>query len=219
MRPRRIILLRHAQSEGNVDDTLFVTKADHQMELTPEGRDQARAAAKSLATQLHGESVHCYVSPYARTRQTLDCVREALGEQVVRVYEEPRLREQEWGNFQVREHVLAQKAARDSFGHFFYRFAHGESGADVFDRVSTFLETLHRDFSRENYPPNALLVTHGLTMRLFLMRWFHWSVEYFESLENPCLCEQITLALDPVSQSYALTTPLRQWKPVPLVTR
>ena len=32
---------------------------------------------------------------------------------------------------------------------------------------------------------SLVIVTHGLTMRLFCMRWFHWSVEYFESLENP----------------------------------
>ncbi|GAA3294993.1 hypothetical protein GCM10020295_21010 [Streptomyces cinereospinus] len=30
-----------------------------------------------------------------------------------------------------------------------------------------------------------LLVTHGLAMRLFCMRWFHWTVAEFESLSNP----------------------------------
>ena len=32
---------------------------------------------------------------------------------------------------------------------------------------------------------NALIVTHGLMLRLFLMRWFPWSVEEFEILRNP----------------------------------
>ena len=30
-----------------------------------------------------------------------------------------------------------------------------------------------------------LVVTHGLTGRLFLMRWFHWTVEKFEETYNP----------------------------------
>ena len=30
-----------------------------------------------------------------------------------------------------------------------------------------------------------LLVTHGLTLRIFLMRWFHWSVEDFLQVYNP----------------------------------
>ena len=99
--------------------------------------------------------------------------------------EEPRLREQDWGNWQDRDDVRLQKAYRDAYGHFFYRFAQGESGADVYDRVGAFLESLHRSFEAPDHPPNVLLVTHGLTMRLFCMRWFHWSVAEFESLSNP----------------------------------
>jgi broad specificity phosphatase PhoE len=61
----------------------------------------------------------------------------------------------------------------------------GESGADVYDRVTTFLDTMYRDFEKNNYPENTLIVSHGLTIRLFLMRWFHWSVEEYESKHNP----------------------------------
>lgn len=32
---------------------------------------------------------------------------------------------------------------------------------------------------------SLLLVTHGLTLRIFLMRWFHWSVEDFLQVYNP----------------------------------
>ncbi len=85
-----------------------------------------------------------------------------------------------------------QKAYRDAYGHFFYRFAQGESGADVYDRVGGFLESLYRSFEAPDHPPNVLLVTHGLAMRLFCMRWFHWTVAEFESLSNPgtprCAC-------------------------------
>lgn len=219
MRPQRIILIRHGQAEGNVDETLFETKADHQMELTALGQAQARAAGERLRAVLGDEPAQFYISPYVRTRQTFAGVREAVASSVHRAYEEPRLREQDWGNYQVREDMLRQKKARNAFGHFFYRFTHGESGADVYDRVSTFLETLHRDFQREAFPPNAVIVTHGLTMRLFLMRWFHWSVEYFESLENPDFCETRTLLRDPASGRYTLDRPLAQWKSVPLPPR
>lgn len=50
------------------------------------------------------------------------------------------------------------------------------SGADVFDRVSSFLETLHRDMKKGHCKENILLVSHGLTCRLFLMRYYHWEV-------------------------------------------
>ena len=40
----------------------------------------------------------------------------------------------------------------------------------------------------------ALIVTHGLTIRCFVMRFLHLSVEQFDSLANPHNCEIVTLA-------------------------
>ena len=41
-RPKRIILLRHGQSLGNVDESAYVTTADWRIPLTDLGKDQAR---------------------------------------------------------------------------------------------------------------------------------------------------------------------------------
>lgn len=207
MRPGRIILLRHGESEGNLDRTLFERKPDHAHALTARGRAQARAAGRRLRQMLGDEGVWVYVSPYLRTRQTLAEL--DLGTRVRFVHEEPRLREQDWGNFQDREQMARETAERDRYGHFWYRFTHGESGGDVYDRVSTFLETLHRDFANEHYPPNTLIVTHGLTMRLFCMRWFHWSVDFFQTLENPGSCEERCLVLG--DDGYELDRPFARW--------
>jgi broad specificity phosphatase PhoE len=130
---------------------------------------------------------------------------------VERVIEEPRLREQDWANFQIAGDIEDQKELRNAYGHFFYRFREGESGSDVYDRISSFMETLHRHWSRPGYAPNALFVTHGLTMRLFCMRWFHWSVEYFESLNNPENAEVRTL-LRTSHGKYELDKPFTQWE-------
>ena len=81
----------------------------------------------------------------------------------------------------------------------------------MYDRVSSFLESLFRDFRADNYPANTLIVTHGLTLRLFLMRWFHWSVEEFESLESPDNC-QIVVMEKTAAGRYQLTTELAKRK-------
>ncbi|NQU29736.1 MAG: histidine phosphatase family protein, partial [Anaerolineae bacterium] len=81
----------------------------------------------------------------------------------------------------------------NEYSTFYFRIPDGESGADVFDRVSTFLETLHRDFRKPDFPENALIVTHGMTLRLFLMRWYHWTVEEFENIRNPKNCQIIVM--------------------------
>ncbi|WP_051717523.1 histidine phosphatase family protein [Streptomyces megasporus] len=207
-RPRRIVLVRHGESEGNVDDSVYERLPDHALSLTARGLRQAEAAGERLRAVFGDERVSAYVSPYRRTHQTFRALR--LDPTRVRVREEPRLREQDWGNWQDREEVRRQKAARDAYGHFFYRFAQGESGADVYDRVGAFLESLWRSFALPDHPPNVLLVTHGLTMRLFCMRWLHWTVAEFESLSNPGNGESRMLLLGPNGR-YHLDRPFERW--------
>ncbi|MFE3327281.1 histidine phosphatase family protein [Streptomyces sp. NPDC059176] len=208
-RPRRIVLLRHGESAGNADDSVYERVPDHALRLTERGRDQAAATGERLRELFGRERVSVYVSPYRRTLETFRELR--LDPALVRVREEPRLREQDWGNWQDTEDVRLQKTYRDAYGHFFYRFAQGESGADVYDRVGAFLESLYRSFEAPDHPPNVLLVTHGLTMRLFCMRWFHWSVAEFESLSNPDNAETRTLLLGDDGR-YRLDRPFERWR-------
>ncbi|NLU65719.1 histidine phosphatase family protein [Streptomyces sp. HNM0574] len=207
-RPRRIVLVRHGESEGNQDETIYERKPDHALALTERGVRQAAEAGERLRKLFGRERVSVYVSPYRRTHETLGGL--GLHPELTRVREEPRLREQDWGNWQDRDDVHLQKVYRDAYGHFFYRFAQGESGADVYDRVGAFLESLWRSFEEEDHPPNVLLVTHGLTMRLFCMRWLHWSVAEFESLSNPGNGETRVLELGPDGR-YHLDRPFAQW--------
>ncbi|MGW1893026.1 histidine phosphatase family protein [Streptomyces sp. NPDC002004] len=208
-RPRRIVLVRHGESVGNADDTVYERVPDHALELTERGWFQAEAAGVRLRELFGRERVSVYVSPYRRTLQTYRAFR--LDPELVRVREEPRLREQDWGNWQDRDDVVQQKSYRDTYGHFFYRFAQGESGADVYDRVGAFLESLYRSFEAPDHPPNVLLVTHGITMRLFCMRWFHWSVAVFECLSNPGNGEIRMLELGP-NGKYTLDRPFDRWR-------
>jgi broad specificity phosphatase PhoE len=66
------------------------------------------------------------------------------------MYEEPRLREQDFGNLQNPSAMAVCQEERERFGSFYYRFPQGESGADVYDRVSGFMETMHRRFTVRN---------------------------------------------------------------------
>ncbi|MEU6118172.1 histidine phosphatase family protein [Streptomyces sp. NPDC047117] len=207
-RPRRIVLIRHGESDGNIDDTVYEREPDHALSLTERGIKQAEEAGGRLRALFGSERISAYVSPYRRTHQTFQAL--GLDTDLVRVREEPRLREQDWGNWQDRDDVRLQKAYRDAYGHFFYRFAQGESGADVYDRVGAFLESLWRSFEAPDHPPNVLIVTHGLTMRLFCMRWFHWTVAEFESLSNPHNADHRTLLLGPDGR-YRLDRPFEHW--------
>ena len=208
----RIILLRHAESLGNVDELAYCRTPDHALPLTERGVAHATATGPAVRELLGDEPVIAYVSPYVRTRETLRLL--DVGELITGTVPEPRLREQDWGNLQDPVDQDVQKRKRHEFGHFFYRLPHGESGADVDDRVASFLSELEYRVERDRrHPDTALVVTHGLTMRLLCRRMFSWSIELFESLSNPEHCDLRTLSYD--GMSWRLDRPFDQWRSSP----
>ncbi|CAL5870268.1 uncharacterized protein PFLUO_LOCUS4503 [Penicillium psychrofluorescens] len=222
-KPRMIILIRHAQSEGNKNREIHQTIPDHRVKLTPEGHRQAQEAGRRLRDLLRpDDTLHFFTSPYRRTRETTEGILESLTSDspspspfprhAINVYEEPRLREQDFGNFQPCSTEMERMwLERADYGHFFYRIANGESAADAYDRVSGFNESLWRLFGEQDFASVCVLVTHGLMARVFMMKWYHWSVEYFEDLRNINHCEFVIMTHDPESGKYALQNKLRTW--------
>ena len=100
---------------------------------------------------------------------------------------------------------------RADYGHFFYRIPNGESAADAYDRVSGFNESLWRSFGEDDFASVCVLVTHGLMTRVFLMKWYHFSVEYFEDLRNVNHCEFVVMRKDEDNGKYILQNQLRTW--------
>ena len=165
MKPNRIILIRHGESEGNVDWDKYLTVPDHCLSLTKTGEKQALKAGEDISNIVGSESVYAYISPYDRTRKTFDQIKLAISENIVRSIEDPRIREQDWGHFKHPDVGEEITQARDAYSTFYYRIPDGESGADVYDRVSTFFETLHRDSGKSDFSNKCFVVTHGLILR------------------------------------------------------
>ena len=99
---KRIILIRHGQSLGNIDERAYVETADWRIPLTSKGREEARLAGKKVEALLHLDAngnkidkkgkVYFYVSPYLRTRQSLrEILREVDKESIVGIREDPRM--------------------------------------------------------------------------------------------------------------------------------
>ncbi|KAL7623932.1 hypothetical protein AAE478_005489 [Parahypoxylon ruwenzoriense] len=168
------------------------------------------------------DTLQFYTSPYRRTRETTEGILETLTSDDpdpspfkrsnMKVYEEPRLREQDFGNFQPCSAEMERMwQERADYGHFFYRIPNGESAADAYDRVSGFNESLWRQFGEDDFPSVCVLVTHGLMSRVFLMKWYHFSVEYFEDLRNVNHCEFLIMKKQKDSGKYDLQNKLRTW--------
>lgn len=195
---------------------------DHRVKLTPLGWTQAHAAGLKLRGLLRpDDTVQFFTSPYTRTRETTQGILSTLCSDDpepspfplsnIKVYEEPRLREQDFGNFQPCSAEMERMwQERADYGHFFYRIPNGESAADAYDRVAGFNESLWRQFGEDDCASVCVLVTHGLMSRVFLMKWYHFSVEYFEDLRNVDHCEFLIMRREE-NGKYELETKLRTW--------
>jgi len=207
MKPKFIILIRHGESEGNVDKTVYSKVPDYAIYLTENGKIQAKEAGKKLKEIIKSESYGCYYSPYFRARQTMDiAIKQLDGIDCKFKKEEIRIREQEYsGKLRTGRHD--DDKDRDEYGKFFYRQTGGESPADVWDRISDFIGALHRDFTKSNYPSACLIFAHGMTNRVAIMKFLHFTVEEFETWKNPKNGEIYILELQE-NNKYKLITEL-----------
>jgi broad specificity phosphatase PhoE len=206
MLPKTIILVRHAESEGNVDHTVYSHTPDYAVKLTEKGREQAKEAGRELSKVKGGFTA--YVSPYFRTRKTYELIKQSLGDRVKREQEDILLREQEWSRGIGKHTNIELEKEQLNLSLLYYRFPEGESNCDCYIRATLFIDSMYRDFQLEGCPENVLIVTHGMFMRVFLMKMLKLSVEDFERIKNPKNCESIFLDLQE-DNSYKLRAPLR----------
>lgn len=198
-----IILVRHAESTANTGETLPHLQGDHPIALTARGREQSIALAQKVSREIV-ESSLIYCSPFVRARETLDTFLNAHQLTHVVVHEDPLLREQDRGY----ESEESQMALRRIHGWFWYRHAGGESPADVYQRQCIFLDAMYREIARTE-KQKILIVTHGMTLRCFAMRFLHLSVGEFERMRNPRNVDVIRIG--PVDSISDPTFVYKQW--------
>jgi 2,3-bisphosphoglycerate-dependent phosphoglycerate mutase len=224
-----LILVRHAVSEANLDKAVNARLPDNQVPLAAVGHDQAYGAGQAVAAWLKEHSptarnrIMC--SPYRRTRETAMGLRKALDEAGVKydTREELALREisfglfdgiadDELGNRFPVEHAHYQKY-KDFEGEFYAPMPMGESRVQVADRVKGVFGTILRDNTRKeprNFMDpepvtNFIIVSHGVTLRTFIMQWMHYTPEWYEAQTNPANASVQLISSDSV-EPYTLST-------------
>lgn len=195
-----IFLIRHGESLANIGQNYEKRLPDHLVELSPKGVAQAYEQGVWLADYCRKNGVdlskaRLWRSPYMRTRQTSEEFNKSLD--IKDVKEDITLIEQQFGLFDsVPESEWGSRAEAeyDEFlrqvqnqGKFYARLPMGESPFDVAIRIHQFMGTIYRDYERHGID-TLFVFTHGTTLRTFLMRWFHYSPEWYQAEHNPKNC-------------------------------
>ncbi len=181
--PRTLVLVRHAESEGNVltaDQRAEYDIGTHEYALTERGRKQAEITGQYLRSA-YGVFDARYVSYYVRSKETMAimCPNE-------KVYEDPRLAEAQRGIWhtmtgeQIALTYPGEVVRKKREGLYHYRPWGGENWPDVELRVHSFLSTLHRDYEDKS----VVIVVHG-----------HWKI-LFQRLVDRLSIEEVVRRYD-----------------------
>ena len=195
-----IFLIRHGESMANVGENYEARVPDHLVALTENGKEQARRNGEWLRRYCDEKGIdlskaRIWRSPFLRTRQTSEEFNRFL--EIKDIREDITLTEQqyglfhampyeEWGRLYPRE-FEEYRRQMDNQGKFYARLPLGESPFDVAIRVHQFMGTIYRDYEKHGVD-TLFIFTHGTTLRAFLLRWFHYSPEWYHDEWNPKNC-------------------------------
>jgi broad specificity phosphatase PhoE len=150
----KLIMVRHAESEGNAIRRFTSTS---EAKITDLGRRQAEIAAKKIKLMFRPAMV--IASTYLRARETGRIIAEELG---VPLDLEPDFREQSLGQLAGQPYETVQlDPTFDPKRSWMWRPPGGESHLDVLARVGPLLDRFASEYSKRE----LVIVSHGGVMR------------------------------------------------------
>lgn len=181
-----LYVIRHGESEHNVDRTVMSHTHDSQHSLTEIGQSQVKKTAEFMQTIVNANTV-LFTSPYLRTIQTAQAIHSLLPDQMP-FYENPLLREWELGNlYDFTNRTPEAKKEFKAAGQFYFRYQNGESLADVYLRATMFMHTVIERVKRQQRYENVVIVTHAAFIQMLLTHLMNLPVEElkgFKPVEN-----------------------------------
>ncbi|MBI1300923.1 MAG: hypothetical protein GC137_04600 [Alphaproteobacteria bacterium] len=194
----RILLVRHGQSEGNVDENKYIEVGDHDIALTHLGWRQAIGTGRFLADLYKGKEKWptTYISSYRRPKETMSGILHGMGDVIPGepyLREDPRLIEQYFGAGYYFRHAAqnggsewAKEFARiaddvNKKDRFAATYPLGESPKQQFIAVRSFIDgTLARQVAKGD--DDFLIVCHGAVINKFLFIWAHLPLDRHRDL-------------------------------------
>ena len=213
----KIFLIRHGESMQNTKENFSIKLPDHKVYLTDKGKKEAERAGEFLKDYCTHNTINLdnsvlWISPYERTRETARIINSHLN--ISKQKEDIALIEQRYGLFsdkeisEIREKYPVEFAFYDNYykndGKFYARLPQGESPYDVALRTRQFIETIYRD--KED---TLFIVTHGITIKTFVMNFMHYTPEWYSKEITPSNCSIRLIDTDnnPTTEEYIYNKP------------
>lgn len=156
----RYFAMRHGQSESNIGNNMHgvvSTRAENVDHLTEQGKAQALQAVESLKDE---KIDLIFVSPFMRTRETLEILKEKLGYKDEQIVFDKRLSEIDAGELEGKNWDDYKNAFKDAKERFLSSSHKGESLLDVKNRMMNFVYEIEEKYKNKN----ILIISHNAAL-------------------------------------------------------
>lgn len=183
---RTILLIRHAQSEEDINPSIHNLADDHEIKLTLFGIEQTKKLAHCLLQYLNIKNKIIYLSPSKRARETWNILNSYSADKNL-VYVDKRIRNLNWGNItlETRKQIETE---RYKVGVLNYKFPGGDNTPDYIADICDFTKEMLYDCNKQNFPECIIIITHGFALRVIARSILNISDEEFKWLANPPNC-------------------------------
>lgn len=198
-----IHLIRHGQSDYNVDQNIRLNVLDWDIQLTDVGVNQVRSTANKLQNIVDFDDSQVehnfFVSPFKRTRQTYDILKNTIGCENHNIKYDPLISEQRTPVFYGKY----LKSLYDAYmnlhpqNKFWAKYLDFETGFEVYQRACLF-KNIIRDviyMSKNTHEINFYIISHGFFIRTLRMAILNYTIDEFIKLNNPYYAELLTLSI------------------------
>lgn len=188
MRPQKIFVARHGESQEDVDPSCKTSFCDKEIALTTKGVLQAEALAARVgrAVKHDASCVRIFSSPSKRAFETAGIVanKTSFKELII----DPRIRNLNWGDT-TPENVATIAAERYKAGVLCYKFPGGDDSKEVVRGVEAFVRDLLELQNRDE--GISVVITHGFALRLIAKHLLGMSDQDFRWIRNPPNCHLV----------------------------
>ncbi|MAS86539.1 MAG: hypothetical protein CMH30_00970 [Micavibrio sp.] len=210
----RILLVRHGESEGNVNPEVYTKKGDWDVGLTDTGWEQAQRVGIFLKDHFQKTTDKWplfFVSGYRRPQETLSGAymhfANSFEGEPNEPYTDARLSEQSFGALNLLQKLSRQNSVLGEHAYMQLKLSKafiktdpvkakalfGESIKENITDVKTFIDgSMQRDL--EDGHDYIVIFAHGRVITSFLANWFHVPFDQLKSITNPENCDVIEIS-------------------------
>ena len=199
---KKIFIVRHAESDEDINPNLNGEVSDSEISITKKGRGQVEEIKKQLILLISNlKGLKIIVSTSNRAQETARLLTEGLICQGEEGYvSEPSIRNLNWGNVD-KTNVKEIEKERYGVGVLYYSFPGGDNTPTYVQNIQHFTDRCLEEGKDDDYPEALLIVAHGFSMRVITKCFIGMNDEDFKWLANPhnCFIIQLLVQGDEVS--------------------